>query len=369
MGNFTSISSRNLLFLMTVIIPTLCAFIYFLFIASDIYVSQMQITVKNSQQKQPIDPSLNSLIQGSGVSISSQDAYIVRDFIISRDALHAINTESAFLDAVSNSDIDWISRFNSSGFYGSFEDLFQFYQKHIDVLVDTQSSVLKISARAYTAADAKHMNDTLKQESENLINTLNERAKKDMLSFAEEQVGRAMQRSNEATVAVSNYRDETVMFDPEQQSALQLQLVSKIQDEIIATRAQLAQVQALTPKNPQISALKQKIKNLEDQESRETQKIVNRKGSFSGKSPTYEALVLEREFAKQHLAIAMASLEDAHETVKRKQIYLEVIESPGLPDRAMEPRRFRAILATFLLGLISWGILSILISGVKEHND
>jgi len=36
---------------------------------------------------------------------------------------------------------------------------------------------------------------------------------------------------------------------------------------------------------------------------------------------------------------------------------------------AMEPRRLRAILATFLLGMIVWGILTILIAGIREHRD
>jgi capsular polysaccharide transport system permease protein len=50
-------------------------------------------------------------------------------------------------------------------------------------------------------------------------------------------------------------------------------------------------------------------------------------------------------------------------------LYLERIVQPGLPDRAMEPRRARNIAATFLLGLIIWGVSSLTVAAVKEHQD
>ena len=54
---------------------------------------------------------------------------------------------------------------------------------------------------------------------------------------------------------------------------------------------------------------------------------------------------------------------------QRQQVYLERIAQPSLPDVAQEPRRMRSILSTFLLGLMAWGILSMLVAGVREHQD
>jgi capsular polysaccharide transport system permease protein len=34
----------------------------------------------------------------------------------------------------------------------------------------------------------------------------------------------------------------------------------------------------------------------------------------------------------------------------------------------MEPRRIKGIFTTFILGLIAWGVLSLMISGIKEHH-
>ena len=49
------------------------------------------------------------------------------------------------------------------------------------------------------------------------------------------------------------------------------------------------------------------------------------------------------------------------------QAYVERIVQPNLPDAPMEPRRMRGILATLILSLLAYGILRMLLAGVREH--
>jgi capsular polysaccharide transport system permease protein len=63
----------------------------------------------------------------------------------------------------------------------------------------------------------------------------------------------------------------------------------------------------------------------------------------------------------------MSALEGARNEAQRQQLYLETIAKPSLPDGPLYPRRFRGILTTFVLGLVAWGILSMLVAGVREH--
>jgi capsular polysaccharide transport system permease protein len=51
----------------------------------------------------------------------------------------------------------------------------------------------------------------------------------------------------------------------------------------------------------------------------------------------------------------------------RQQLYLERIVQPNLPDYAMEPRRLRSVLVVFVLGMMAWGVLSLLVAGIREH--
>jgi len=356
------------LFTSTVIVPTLLASFYYGVITSDIYISQSQFVVRAPDK--PSISGIGAMLQNAGVSSSvDSDAHTVKDFILSRDALISLDQTLHYRQKYTSETIDHFNRFNGFGINSSFEWLFKYYQDHITVTVDASSPVVALDVQAFSAKDAKAINEHLLRLSEQLVNRLNERARRDMIGFAENEVARAMVRAKTASLAVSNYREKKSVFDPEKQSALQLELVSKMQSELIATKAQLAQLMTLAPENPQIALLQNKITNLTSQIVTESSKVTEGDVSFAHKTSEYERLMLEREFAGKQLAIAFASLEQARNEALRKHVYLERISQPNEPDYAVEPRKIRSIFAVFMLGLMVWGILSILNAGVREHYD
>jgi len=358
---------KHRLFTAIVVVPTLIASIYYGMIASDIYISESQFVVRSPDK--PIVSGLGAMLQSTGLSSAHDDVYTVKDFILSRDALASLDSNLSYRNLYSDSTADRFSRFNGFGLDNSFEALFKYYQKQVGITVDSQSSILTLSVQAFSPNEVKKINEHLLSISEQLVNRLNERGRADMIGFAEEEVARAMARAKSASLAVSSYRDDKVVFDPEKQSVLQLQLVSKIQDELIATRAQLSQLRSVAPDNPQVPLLQNKISNLSMQIASESAKVSGSKGSLAQKSSKYEQLVLERDFAGKQLAAALASLESARNEALRKHLYLERISQPNTPDIALEPRRIRSVLTVFILGLIIWGIFSMLLAGIREHND
>jgi capsular polysaccharide transport system permease protein len=63
----------------------------------------------------------------------------------------------------------------------------------------------------------------------------------------------------------------------------------------------------------------------------------------------------------------MTAMEQSRVEAIRQQVYIERVTSPLVPDYALEPYRLKGVTTTLVLGLIFWGILLLLISGVKEH--
>ena len=159
------------------------------------------------------------------------------------------------------------------------------------------------------------------------------------------------------------------MIDPERQTSIELQQVAKLQEELLTTQAQLVQLQTFTKNNPQIRSLQLREQNLQQEIAVETTQVAGGRNSMANKAAEYQRLALEREFADKQLASTLVSLEQARNEAQRKQLYLERIVQPSKPDKAMEPRRLRGILSTFILGFISWGVLSMLLAGVREHQD
>jgi len=94
------------------------------------------------------------------------------------------------------------------------------------------------------------------------------------------------------------------------------------------------------------------------------------KGSgLSAKSPVFDRLTLEKTFADRQLGGALAALDTARSEATRKQLYLERLVQPNLPDNALEPRRLRSILTVLVVGLVLWGVLSLVAASVREHTD
>jgi capsular polysaccharide transport system permease protein len=358
----------NWLFLATVVLPTTLAAVYFGLIASDVYISESRFIVRSPQK--PLQTGfLGTLIQGTSLSRNLDDTYAVQDFIVSRDALKDLEAQLQIKKAFSDPNIDFVSRFGGLDWDDSFEALHRYYQRRVSVLLDTGASISVLRVSAFTPQDAQKINESLLRMSERLVNHLSDRGRQDILRYAASEVDVAERKAKDAALALAEFRSEKGVVDPERQSVAQLQQLGKLQDELIATKTQIAQIRALTPDNPQIPVLQTRQNALQREFNAEVERISGRGGSLTNIASGYIRLALEREFADKQLAAAMAFLESVRSDAQRQQLYLERIVQPHQPDYAVEPRRVRSILVTLVVGLIAWGILSLLLASIREHVD
>jgi len=363
----SKIKSGGPLFWITVIIPTALSILYFGLFASKVYISESQFVVRSPDK--PSMSGLGLLLKSSGFANAGDEIYAAQNYVLSRDALLALNVNQEFAKAYGNSSISLFDRYNASGFDGSFEDLYRYYGKKVDVQHDTSSSIVTLTVRAYTARDAQRFNERLLEMAEATVNKLNTRGRQDLIRFAQAEVDEAKQKAQDAALALSAYRNRQGVVDPEKQAAVQLQMISKLQDELIATRTQLRELRAFAPRNSQIDVLETRAKGLAAAIEEQTAEVAGNSRSLSAQGPEYQRLLLNNQFAEKQLASAMASLEEARNEARRKQAYVERIVEPNEPDDALEPRRFRGVFSTLVLGLAAWGILSMLIAGMLEHKD
>jgi capsular polysaccharide transport system permease protein len=359
---------RNVVLFLTVVLPTFVAIIYYGFVASDVYISESRFLVRSPQH--PMQGGfVGELLQGSGLTHSQDDAYSVHDYILSRDALRELDAKLGVRNAFASKQVDPINRFPGLSWDKSFEEFYHYYGKHVGVEYDTASSITTLTVNAFTAQDAENINDQLLKMSERLVNTLNERSRQDLIHYAADEVKIANDKATAAAVALFEYRSKHAVFEPDKQAAIQLESVAKIQEELIATEAQLAQVQKLSPNNPQLAGLESRADTLRHAIGIEAAKVTSANGSFSARAPDFERLTLETVFADKQLGVALANLETARSDALHQQMYLERLVQPSLPDKAMEPRRVRSMLTVFLVGLIAWGVVSLVVASIREHAD
>jgi capsular polysaccharide transport system permease protein len=359
---------RHWLFVVTVIVPTLTAAIYYGLMATDIYISESRFMVR-SPQRSPQTGIAGSLLQGTGLPRTLDDQYSVHDFILSRDALKKLDDAMGLNRKFSDPRIDLLNRFAALDWDDSFEGLHKYYQRRVSVSLDASSSISVLRVSAFDPHDAYRINQQLLDMSETLVNQMSERGRQDIVRFAANEVKLAEKKAKDAALALATFRRDKAVVDPEKQSEFQLQQLGKLQEELVATKTQIAQVRAATPDNPQVPILTARLATLQREVDAEMARIAGRGSSLTNKAAAYMQLALEREFAEKQLATALALLETARNEAQRQQLYLDRVVQPNLPDYAIEPRRIRYTLMVLVLGLVIWAIMGLLIAAVREHLD
>lgn len=356
----------NYLFILCVLIPSLLSFCYYFFIASDLYTSESSFIIR-SPERQSSSGGLSLILRSAGFTRAQDDSYTAEAFIISRDALNQLEKKLLISQQYASNDVDFINRYGGLFKDKSFESLYKYYKEKINIKTDTTTAISTLTVKAYTPQAAYQINEQLLHMSEQLINNINNNARKDLITFAEDEVRKAEIQSTDAAQALTHYRNRNRVFNPEGQSTQILNQITKLQDQLIQSKMQLAQLQNVAPDNAQIAPLQVQIRVLEQEIQNQKSSVVGDKQSFTSQSGNFQRLNLKKELADKQLAAAMSSLEQARNDVIRKQLYLERVAKPNIPDAALEPKRLKGFIASLLLGLITWGILSMLVAGTREH--
>jgi capsular polysaccharide transport system permease protein len=356
---------RDKLFIVTVVLPVLAAVLYFGFFASDVYISESKFVVRSPDK--PASSGLGVILKTAGFANAGDEVYAAQSYAASRDALRAINRNGAFEKAYTRPLISVFDRFNPLGLDRSFEQLYKYFQHKVSLQNDSTTSITTLQVRAYTPEDARRFNEELLELSEATVNRLNERGREDLVRYAQNEVDNAKARSQRAAIALAAYRNSAGVVDPEKQAAAQMQMISKLQDSLIAAKTELSQLQRYTPLNPRIPVVSTQIGTIQHEIDVELGKVAGNRRSLAASTVPYQRLTLESEFADKQLAAALASLEEARNESQRKQAYVERIVQPNVPDSPLEPRRLRDIIATLALSLVAYAILRMLLAGVREH--
>jgi BexC/CtrB/KpsE family polysaccharide export inner-membrane protein len=364
-GGLGWLQRQGPLFWLTVFLPALLSGLYFGLIASDVYISESRFVVRSAEK--PAKSGLGMLLSSAGFANASEEVRAAQGFIQSRDALRSLDRDGLARKTWGNDRVSLFNRFDPLGLSGSFEELYLYYGGKVGAEFDAETGITTLTVRAFSPKDAQAINRRLLEGAEGLVNTLNLRGQTDLVRYAEREVADAQVQARKAALELAAYRNRAGVIDPERQAAVQLQMISKLQDELIGARLQLLQLSAAAAQNPQIPLLKVRIAGLQQAINEQIGQVAGNSASLSAATAQYQRLQLQREFADRQLAAALAARQDARNEALRQLAYVERIAQPSLPDHAMDPRRIRGFLATMIVGLVAWGILSMLLAGVREH--
>ena len=359
------------LFLLVVAVPTVVACIYYFLIAAPLYVAEAKFvaSVKNSSVSAGGLNSILSTVGAAGGDLSQVTAYEVNDYMTSRGAIADFLQHAGLAQIVSRPEGDFFYRFPRPFQADDLENLYKAFGRFAKVDYNLQTGISTLTVRAFRAQDAERLANAMLDRSESWVTTLNERALGDQVAQSQRQVAEAENGVTKAEAALTAYRNSERIIDPDKSATADLELLSHLEAQVDALKAQRNAVAAAAAQSPQIPLLDKQIAAFQGQIDGERASQAGTADSLAPKVAQFQKLTLDSELAGKGLESALAGLEAARLDAGRQQVFLERVVNPTLPDRPEEPQRLKMVFLIFVSSLLAYGIIALVIAGLREHKQ
>ncbi len=326
------------------------------------YVSTAKFSVRG--QTEMALNGLASILGGGGGN--TVDCYMVQEYIQSLDMYKAVDRKLDLSGHYSQDTADIISRMAKDA---SDEKQLAYWQKVAQVSFDSQTSILTIEVRAYSPEMAKSIAEEILRKSEDLMNHLNDRVRRDSLALAMSEVKLAEHRYSEAKAGLSEFRSLNLELDPEATANSRVGIIASLEAQISMLSVDLeTKRQFMSPNSFEVSSLKENIAKLEGQLEKERERLTGSANPLMlAQLEQYEALVLENEFARNYYTSALSALESARIMSESKTVYLEAIQKPQLPDESVYPERLSFSILGIVVVALGYALIMFIIAAVREH--
>ena len=362
-NNLKEVFKNYPLFFLMVVLPIFLVSFYYLFIASDKYVSEAKITIKQTGQP---PTSFNIPLFGIGNPVSREDAMYLKAYILSYDMLDYLDKKLNLKKMYQSKDIDFISRLSSDA---THEEFLKYYQKHIvKISYDDISSILTIQVFAFKPEDAKMIAEAILEQCERYINGISHKIAREQMNFIEQELAYANQKMQNAKNRLLNFQNTYKVLDPTQEAQASASLVAQLEVQLAQQEAQLRNLLTyLNEDSFQVQALKNQINSLKEQIEKEKSKMIGGDRKLNKLLAQYLELKLNVDFATDVYKATLSAFEVTRVEASRKLKNLVIISSPNLPDEALYPKRAYNIALASLLILLFYGITKLVIGVIKEH--
>jgi capsular polysaccharide transport system permease protein len=363
-----------------VLLPTMLMAAYVYRYATPRYVSEFQITYQTVAQPPPSTGLLSSLLGTSSGGIQVDMSQVLTAYLTSDTILQKIDKELNLRAHYSNPRIDWLDRLSPTA---PSENFLRYFNRRISV-DNMLGGYVVVDVQAFDPKFAQAIAKAMAAACDEMVASLTARARQEEVRVTERELRKTQDRLVKATLAVTNFRNEHVDFNPTVMAGQIDNVVGGLETQLAQARAALiADRTFLSEKAPQIVALKSQIVGLEKQIDAEKIRLARthdsagaaaaNPGSAQVKAPyskivaEWTALELEQKFATDSYLSAKQAYETALVNAELKANYVDSFVKPSLPQRSTSPDPLTWIAGAFLVALVAYAIGSLLIGSFRDQ--
>ncbi|WP_234222142.1 capsule biosynthesis protein [Ruegeria pomeroyi] len=354
-------------FLLAVVAPTLVAGYYLYTHAADQYASTVAFTVRQEESGSALEV-LGGLRNLSGAS--STDTDVLYQFIQSQELVQAVDRDLDLRSLYRKPEYDPVFTLTENA---SIEELVEYWTRMVRILYDPGTGLMEVETRAFEAADAKAISESIFRYSGDMINELSAIARADLTRYAKEELDLAIERLKEARRALTLFRNETQIVDPGADIQGQMGLLNSLQAQLAETLIEQDLLRETARANdPRLEQAKLKIEVIEKRIGEERRKLGvsgqhGDTGAFADLVGTFESLQVDRQFAEEAYVSALSAYDSAVAEARRQSRYLAAYVRPTLAQTPQYPRREILLVLTALVMFGIWAILSLVFYSLRDR--
>ncbi len=341
---------------------------YWLFVASDRYVSDAHVIVQRTDVGGGPSLDFSSLLAG-GASTGRPDQLLLREHLLSIDMLRKLDAALHLREHYSDPRRDLLSRMWSRE--PSIERFHEHYLSRVSVELDEYSGVLVIRAEAYDPKTAHAITTMLVQDGENFMNQMAHKLAQAQVQFLEGEVDTMKGRALRARRAVLEFQDRSGLVSPQATAESLAQIVARLEGERTRLQTERSSMQAyLVPGHPNIVMLNQQIAAIDTQIAKERARLAAPKGKPLNRTvEEFQRLEAEATFTQDIYKTALSALEKGRVEAVRTIKKVSVLQGPTTPEYPLEPRRLYNTLTLMLVVALLAGVVQLLVAIVRDHTD
>ncbi|MCP5398803.1 MAG: chain-length determining protein [Sphingomonas sp.] len=341
--------------------------IYWLFIASNRYVSEAHVIVQRTEMSAGVAPDITSLLTG-GTATNRGDQLVLRDYLLSMDMVRKLDAELGLAKYYSSWRIDPFSKGPSNP---TIEELHRYYLSRVSVEYDDYAGVLIIKAEGFDPSMAQAISKALVRDGETFMNSLVHGLARDQVAFLEKEVTVLGRRAMDARRAVLNYQNHNSLVSPTAAAEAITAIVAKLEAQRTQIQTQLIAMQAyLVPDHPNIVELEQQIDAISEQIDEENAKLASPQGNtLNRKVEEFQRLEMEAQFSQDLYKTALVALEKGRVEGTRTIKKMSIVQAPTLPEYPGKPSRLYQTFLYCIMAMLVAGVGHLLLAIVKDHRD
>ena len=349
---------------MWVVVVFALAVIYYTTIASDRFVSEAKVIIRQADPMKTV-PDISLLgLAGS----NNQDILVVQEYLKSLDMLKALDERLQLKKHYQSTTADWFSRLSSSA---SQEDFLEYYQDHLTLNLDSTSGVLTIQLQAFDPVYAQKVVQTMLILSEGKINHLSHKVAGEQMQFVEHEIKRAHERLQETRGEVLDFQNKHQLVSPQGQTEALQGVINELQAELVRQQAEYKRLTSfMNTTAPEVIALKDRLDALNHQLAQEQKRLTGQGApALNEVTADFQNYQVQAQLSTDLYKASLVSLEQARVEAYRKLKFLLVIADPEVAESALYPERLYNLATLAVLLCIFYGLLVMILATIREHQD